>query len=274
MPRIIVCKPGQEPEIVKTDLDLKTMQEIVAGMIQCVPMGAGVDLFMNEEGRMRHLPFNRNVPDRMGQEWDILGNLFLASCDANGNTIGLTDEQIEEWLPKVALRVVEVRDVPEGEIDVYHANHANYFPAETGIPQPPWPHDFRKVGVVETDDINLAYQQTNHITRSWQENEEIVESVESARSSSCGDVFVLPGGTAMRVAGKGFVEVGQEAALAAATKAEEEKRDADAEAMRVENLAKAKVAKGERAEAEKMEGLSGFGDVDWGDLMGDDADAV
>jgi hypothetical protein len=209
--RIIVCEPGKQPEVREAGkMDLETMQGLVGGNIECVGVGVGVDLWFHEEGRLRRLPFNRNVPDERGQEWDIIGPLFLCGVDEDeGESVGLTDGQIESWLPKLVLPVIEVPEVPEGCIAVWHAKHPNFAGSYMWDiqPPPPWPQDFEQVALVLTESIDHAYRQTNHIESAWQTNTDVKALKGRARSSSVGDVFVLPGGKAMRVDSIGFVEV-------------------------------------------------------------------
>ena len=266
--QIIVCETGKAPEVRQSSLGLKTMQELVGGMIQIIALEEGVDMILNEEGRLHGLPFNRTVTDSCGQEWDVLGNLFIVGADEEGESIGLTDEQVEKWLPNLAPRKVELTEVSEGHIEVWHARNNNFFPLEMGLPQPPWPDDFEKVATVATDSLDIAYQKTNHIFRAWQENEEVIDSVEKARSTSCGDVLLLPDGKAMRVAGTGFCEVGKEAEHAASQAKEIEEAKAAAERSKIENERLAEERKIQKAKDANRDTLaSAFEGNEWQALL-------
>jgi hypothetical protein len=211
MHKIIVCELGQEPKIVNVEaLDLGTMQALVGGMIECVGVAEGVDLWFNEEGHLKQLPFNRDVVGVDNATWGIMGNLFVCGADEEeGESIGLTYEQIKFWMARLELPVVEVPEIPEGVIGVFHAKHPNFAGSYMWDiqPPPPWPTDFEQVALVLTEDINKAYEWTNHLDSPWQENVRVKALTDRARSSSVGDVFVLPDGKAMRVDSCGFVEV-------------------------------------------------------------------
>lgn len=68
-------------------------------------------------------------------------------------------------------------------------------------------NQYTYVGAVSTNDLESAYERTNHIERSWTLNEgvQVVEGL-SVRSSSVGDVFEREGKFYV-VAGCGFQEV-------------------------------------------------------------------
>lgn len=217
MESIIVIEPGKQPDLREVEkLDLETMQSIVGGLIQRVPLTEDIDLWFNEEGRMLHLPFNRDVTDNQGTTWDILGTMFLTVTehadedDEDGDrTVGLSPSELLAWAHRLSLPEVEVPEVPEGCIAVWHAKHPNFagsYMWDTQ-PPPPWPSDFEQVALVVTSDINRAWEATNHIDHAWQENPDVKALKTKARSSSVGDVFVLPGGKALRVDSFGFVEI-------------------------------------------------------------------
>lgn len=268
MEQIIVCKPGQEPTIVEVkELDLDTMQGLVGGMMQCVPLGNGIEMWFNEEGRLLYLPFNRNVTDRLGQVWNIVGPFFLsgvagADDEEDGEySVGLTDLELLSWSQNLTLPVNVIPQVALGDIDVYHANNPNFAPLESGQPQPPWPSDFTRVATVQTDDINEAWQKTNHVFHPWGENEGVTAHQEKVRSSSCGDVFVLPGGTAMRTGDTSFCEVGKEGERVAAVAAEQEADKGRAEQNKLDNERKAVEAKTSAVGAKNRADLTDlFGD--------------
>lgn len=66
---------------------------------------------------------------------------------------------------------------------------------------------FNFVAIVDTDDMNVVFEKTNHIESSWTENEEISWSAKKVRSTSCGDLLQLQDGTFYMVAGCGFEPV-------------------------------------------------------------------
>lgn len=50
--------------------------------------------------------------------------------------------------------------------------------------------EFDKVAEVICDELGDTFRITNHIDKSWQENEEVVFSVPRARSTSVGDIVI------------------------------------------------------------------------------------
>lgn len=49
---------------------------------------------------------------------------------------------------------------------------------------------YQKVADVFTDDLELAFEKTNHINKSWQENKDVHALTGKARSTSVGDLFI------------------------------------------------------------------------------------
>ena len=62
------------------------------------------------------------------------------------------------------------------------------------------------VADVDTDDLDVAFRQTNHITTDWTLNRDVEALVKRPRSSSVGDVFIHDG-TAYVVAPFGFERI-------------------------------------------------------------------
>ena len=96
---------------------------------------------------------------------------------------------------------------------VYHAMNPTFMPLEISddFSQPPWPDDFKLVARMHTNDPNTLWHLTNHIESNWCENEDLECVGEPThRSSSVGDVFVMPDGRILRVAGNGFRNIDNE----------------------------------------------------------------
>lgn len=95
--KVLIVEPNKEPALHLIKNDLETLQEIVDGLIQIVSLPNGIDIILNEEGKIMGLPFNRVLPKEFFETDDILcGNLILAGLnEETGETISLTDEQIE-----------------------------------------------------------------------------------------------------------------------------------------------------------------------------------
>jgi hypothetical protein len=99
--KVIVARVGQAPVVKDMDDTLEGMQAIVGGYVEMIMISETVDMYFHEEGRLRGFPLNRYVMDVHGNNWDILGDLFLASHDDQGETISLSDADVEKWLPRL-----------------------------------------------------------------------------------------------------------------------------------------------------------------------------
>ena len=98
--RILVVEPERRPEVREIDGSLRSMQEIVGGLIQTVyPFDDPVALVCNDEGKVMDLPANRGLRDENGQIYDIVcGTFFLCSAPADSDHFtSLTPEQIERY---------------------------------------------------------------------------------------------------------------------------------------------------------------------------------
>lgn len=52
---------------------------------------------------------------------------------------------------------------------------------------------YTKVAEVDSDNLELAFELTNHIDRSWTENKNVKSLVDNPRSTSVGDMMELDG---------------------------------------------------------------------------------
>ena len=78
------------------------LSDAVGGMIECVGL-KDADLWCNENGIAEGLDLNMIASaiysDAFGAGNPILGNVIITgSVDAEGETLGLTDEQVAYWL--------------------------------------------------------------------------------------------------------------------------------------------------------------------------------
>ena len=74
--RILIVEPERRPEVREIDGSLKSMQEIVGGLIQALfPFDEPLALVCNDEGRLLGLPANRGLRDKWAdirhRVWDI-----------------------------------------------------------------------------------------------------------------------------------------------------------------------------------------------------------
>lgn len=87
--RIVIKEPAKVPRTMVIDGSLRTMQELVGGYIEHLPFCVlGVGMLMNEEGKLKDLPFNfRFYGD------DILGTVIFVGEDGGEEFKDLSEEQ-------------------------------------------------------------------------------------------------------------------------------------------------------------------------------------
>lgn len=95
--RVIVKRPedkvGKPMHIVPT---LERLQEIVGGYIQHVPIGDGLALICNEEGKLREMKPNFVIMDGMGQLIDyIVGPVIITGV--KGEELADVPINLHEW---------------------------------------------------------------------------------------------------------------------------------------------------------------------------------
>ena len=102
---VLKIAPGQHPQQVEIDNNLKALQEAVGGTIAAVyPFADPVAIICNDEGKLMGLPLNRALRDEEGEIYDIIAGPFFV-CGAppdNESFTSLTDEQVDYWLKRFA----------------------------------------------------------------------------------------------------------------------------------------------------------------------------
>jgi len=95
--------------------NLDELQESVGGLIELIRLGSiGCDLWCNEEGRLLNLPVNNiatalwwreSIGNGVIIDDALVGDVIITGGpDANGDTLGLTDEQVAGLLAFIAER--------------------------------------------------------------------------------------------------------------------------------------------------------------------------
>jgi len=87
---------------------LGMLQTLVEGLVQYVPadrdfLGFDADVWVNEEGLFRE-DFCMNVLASVIVGTTIVGPAVIALSDSNGETLGLTDEQIDTLSGRMVIR--------------------------------------------------------------------------------------------------------------------------------------------------------------------------
>ena len=91
--RIMIKKVGEPPYVEEREtLTLEDMQGIVGGYIECLSITPTLDMWLNEEGKLIDLPLNLCVSNNGEIVDGICGDVFFASHDSEGETIGITEE--------------------------------------------------------------------------------------------------------------------------------------------------------------------------------------
>ena len=94
---VLKIAPGQHPQQVEIDNNLKALQEAVGGSIDAVyPFADPVAIICNDDGKLRGLPLNRLLCDKNGNPYDVIaGTFFLTGVDGE-DFCSLTDDQVQE----------------------------------------------------------------------------------------------------------------------------------------------------------------------------------
>ena len=89
---------------------------------------------------------------------------------------------------------------------VYHALDPTF---GWGDSDPAWPDGYVLVADVSVDDPDMAYELTNTIDNYWWENDKVDQNFvgDGCRSTSVGDVLVMPDGRVLRCASFGWADI-------------------------------------------------------------------
>lgn len=91
--KIVKILPGEEPEPVEIPGSLESMQAIVGSFVEHVALTQTLDVWVNKEGLLLQLPYNRTLATPFG-EIPLFGTILVTSHDEQGETIGLTEGQV------------------------------------------------------------------------------------------------------------------------------------------------------------------------------------
>lgn len=104
--KIIVKKVGMDAEVVDVEeITLELMQELVGRLIEHYTVSEDVDMWMNDCGKLLGLQENIAIGiarDGVREVVDIVsGDIFFSAHNDEGDSIGLTEEQITWVLDKL-----------------------------------------------------------------------------------------------------------------------------------------------------------------------------
>lgn len=95
--KVLYVGIGKQPEVKEIDGSLKSMQDLVGGYIQAIPVSYDAELVCDEEGRMKGYPVNRFAFTIDGDVIDLIsGNFFIVGAGKD-DFVSLTDEQISTY---------------------------------------------------------------------------------------------------------------------------------------------------------------------------------
>ena len=104
---VLKIAPGQFPQQVEIDSDLKALQEAVGGFIGASYPFADdpVAIVYNDDGKLMGLPLNRALRDEDGQMYDAVSGTFLV--------VGLGEEDFASLTPELAQKYEQLFHQPE-----------------------------------------------------------------------------------------------------------------------------------------------------------------
>ena len=104
---VLKIAPGQFPQQVEIDSDLKALQEAVGGFIGASYPFADdpVAIVYNDDGKLMGLPLNRSLRDEDGQMYDAVAGTFLV--------VGLGEEDFASLTPELAQKDEQLFHQPE-----------------------------------------------------------------------------------------------------------------------------------------------------------------
>ena len=104
---VLKIAPGQYPQQVEIDNDLKALQEAVGGFIGASYPFADdpIAIVYNDDGKLMGLPLNRALRDEDGQMYDAVAGTFLV--------VGLDEEDFAFLTPELAQKYEQLFHQPE-----------------------------------------------------------------------------------------------------------------------------------------------------------------
>ena len=103
---VLKIAPGQPPQQVEIDNDLKALQQAVGGSIGAsYPFAVPVAIVYNDNGKLKGLPLTRALRDEDGQMYDAVAGPFLV--------VGLGEADFASLTPELAQKYEQLFHQPE-----------------------------------------------------------------------------------------------------------------------------------------------------------------
>lgn len=107
----IMSTDGAVQVVPFVDNQLKTLQTAVDGYIEAIALAPDLIMWVNEEGKMNKLPFNQAATSILvkhgGSDYIVGQVVFTGGNDSNGNTTGISEEQIQQLKAYAAMSKVD-----------------------------------------------------------------------------------------------------------------------------------------------------------------------
>ena len=95
---VLKIAPGQYPQQVEIDNDLKALQQAVGGSIDAsYPFEDPVAIVYNDDGKLMGLPLNRALRDKNGEMYDAVAGTFLVVGLGEKDFASLTSEMAQKY---------------------------------------------------------------------------------------------------------------------------------------------------------------------------------
>ena len=108
--KVVLVQPGLYAKEAEIGTQLRDMQQTVGGWIEAVyPYEDNVAIICNEEGLITGLPLNRQITNDI-----VIAGTFFVCGTGEENFVGLTDEQVKEYVEK--FKMPEVFSMIDGKI--------------------------------------------------------------------------------------------------------------------------------------------------------------
>ena len=126
---VLKIAPGQYPQQVEIDNDLKALQQAVGGSIGASYPFADdpVAIVYNDDGKLMGLPLNRALRDEHGEAYDVVAGTFLV--------VGLDEEDFASLTPELAEKFEKKFHQPEDFIRLGHRMMVVRVPDEAVCPE-------------------------------------------------------------------------------------------------------------------------------------------
>ena len=126
---VLKIAPGQYPQQVEINNDLKALQQAVGGFIGASYPFADdpVAIVYNDNGKLMGLPLNRALRDESGEAYDVIAGTFLV--------IGLGEEDFASLSPELAQKYEKQFHQPEDFIRLGHRIVVVRVPDEAVCPE-------------------------------------------------------------------------------------------------------------------------------------------